>query len=157
MKYIVPVGDMKIGQTPDILVTETLGSCLCLTVYDSLFRVGGLLQALLPLSKINLQNAALNPFMFVDSGIPALFQAFYAQGSEKDNLVVKAIGCGNPMGTREVFKIGKRNYSVLQEMLTKEAISLAAEDVGGTASRTVRLELASGRTIISSDGTKRVL
>jgi chemotaxis protein CheD len=157
MKYIVPVGDMKIGQMPDILVTDALGSCLCLTVYDLVSEVGGLLHAMLPLSKINLQKADINPFMFVDTGIPALFQALYAQGIEKDNLVVKAIGCGNPMGSREVFKIGKRNYSVLQEMLIKDGIRLAAEDVGGTASRTVQLDLASGQTIISSNGTKRVL
>jgi len=157
MKYIVPVGDMKIGQVPDTLVTDTLGSCLCLTVYDSVFQTGGLLHAMLPLAKINLQKAAINPFMFVDTGIPALFKALYAQGSEKGNLVVKAVGCGNPMGSREVFKIGKRNYSILQKVLTKDGICLAAEDVGGTAGRAVQLDLASGQTIIRSNGTKRVL
>jgi chemotaxis protein CheD len=157
MKYIVPVGDMKIGQVPDILVTDALGSCLCLTVYDSASETGGLLHAMLPLAKINLQKAAINPFMFVDTGIPALFEALYAQGSEKCNLVVKAVGCGNPMGSREIFKIGRRNYSILQEVLSIDGIRLAAEDVGGTASRAVQLDLASGQTIIRSNGTKRVL
>ena len=157
MKYIVPVGDMKIGQMPDILVTEALGSCLCLTVYDSASQAGGLLHAMLPLAKINLQKAAINPFMFVDTGIPALFEALCAQGLEKDHLVVKAVGCGNPMGSREVFKIGKRNYSILQEVLAKDGICLAAEDVGGAASRAVRLDLGSGQTIIRSNGTKRIL
>ena len=38
-----------------------------------------------------------------------------------------------------------------------DGISLAAEDVGGTASRAVQLDLASGQTIIRSNGTKRVL
>lgn len=157
MKYIVPVGDMKIGQVPDILVTDALGSCLCLTVYDSASQTGALLHAMLPLAKINLQKAAINPFMFVDTGIPALFEALHAQGSEKRNLVVKAVGCGNPMGSREIFKIGRRNYSILQEVLSIDGISLAAEDVGGTASRAVQLDLASGQTIIRSNGTKRVL
>lgn len=154
---MVPLGDMKIGQVPDILFTDALGSCLCLTVYDSVSQVGGLLHAMLPLAKINLQKAAINPFMFVDTGIPALFEALYAQGVVKDNLVVKVVGCGNPMGSREVFKIGKRNYSVLQEMLAKDGIRLAAEDVGGTVSRAVQLDLSSGRTIIRSNGTERVL
>jgi chemotaxis protein CheD len=157
MRYIVPVGDMKIRQVPDTLITDPLGCCLCLTVFDAVSQTGGLLNAMLPLSKINSQKAALNPFMFVDTGIPALFEALYAQGLEKDNLVVKAIGCSNPMGSKEVFKIGKRNYSVLQEVLAKDGIRLAAEDVGGTVSRAVQLDLASGRTIILSDGTKRVL
>ena len=157
MKYIVPVGDMKIGQIPDILVADALGSCLCLTAYDPVSQVGGLLHAMLPLSKVNLQKAAVNPYMFVDTGIPALFEALLEHGFEKDHSAVKAVGCGNPMGSREVFKIGERNYSVLQEILVKEGVCLAAEDVGGTASRAVQLDLASGHTIISSNGTKRVL
>ena len=148
---------MKIGQMPDILITDPLSSCLCLTIFDGASQIGGLLHAMLPLSKINSQKAAINPFMFVDTGIPALFEALYEQGLKKDNLVVKAIGCSNPMGSREVFKIGKRNYSVLQEVLAQDGIRLAAKDVGGTASRAVQLDLASGQTIILSDGTKRVL
>jgi chemotaxis protein CheD len=157
MNYIVPVGDMKIGQMPDTLVTDALGSCLCLTVYDSVSQVGGLLHAMLPLSEINLQKAAINPFMFVDTGIVELFRALDAHGLIKGNLVVKAVGCGNPMGSMEVFKIGMRNYRVLQQVLTKDGICLAAEDIGGTASRRVQLDLASGKTIISSNGSKRLL
>jgi chemotaxis protein CheD len=157
MQRIVPIGDMKIGQTPDRLATVALGSCLCLTVYDSISQVGGLLHAMLPLSKINTQKAAINPFMFVDTGIPELFQALSENGTDKDHWVVKAVGCGNPMGAKEVFKIGERNYRVLQEMLSKEGICLAAEDIGGTISRKVALDLASGQTIVRSNGAKKVL
>jgi chemotaxis protein CheD len=148
---------MKIGQTPDLLATDALGSCLCLTVYDAISQVGGLLHAMLPLSKINTQKAALNPFMFVDTGIPELFQALSENDTAKDHWVVKAVGCGNPMCAKEVFKIGERNYRVLQEMLSKEGICLAAEDIGGTISRKVALDLASGQTIVRSNGEKKVL
>lgn len=148
---------MKIGQKEDRLVTHALGSCLGLTVYDTVVQIGGLLQAMLPLSKINVPKAALNPFMFVDTGIPALFEALYEQGVLQANMVVKAVGCGNPMGEKEVFRIGERNYRVLQEVLVKNGIRLAAEDVGGTASRMVQLDLATGQTIINSNGTERVL
>lgn len=157
MQCIVAIGDMKIGQTPDLLATDALGSCLCLTVYDTISQVGGLLHAMLPLSKINTQKAALNPFMFVDTGIPELFQALAENGTHKDHRVVKAVGCGNPMGAKEVFKIGERNYRVLQEMLSNEGICLSAEDVGGTMSRKVALDLSSGQTIVYSNGTERVL
>ena len=148
---------MKIGQTPDLLATDALGSCLCLTVYDAISQVGGLLHAMLPLSKINSQKAAVNPFMFVDTGILKLFQAMAENGTHKDHWVVKAVGCGNPMGAKEVFKIGERNYRVLQEMLSKEGLCLAAEDVGGTISRKVVLDLTSGQTIVRSNGKKKVL
>lgn len=157
MQSIVPIGDMKTGHTPDLLATDALGSCLCLTVYDPSSQKGGLLHAMLPLSKINTQKAALNPFMFVDTGIPKLFQELSENGTHKDHWVVKAVGCGNPMGAKEVFKIGERNYRVLREMLSKEGICLTAEDIGGTVSRKVALDLSSGQTIIYSNGTERVL
>lgn len=157
MRIIVSVSEMKIGQKEDQLVTHALGSCLGLTVYDPVAQIGGLLQAMLPYSKINVSKAALNPFMFVDTGIPALFEALYAQGALQENVVVKAVGCGNPMGGKEVFKIGERNYHVLQEVLVKEGIHLAGKDIGGTDSRTVQLDVGTGQTLIRSNGTERVL
>jgi chemotaxis protein CheD len=157
MQSLVPIGDMKIGQSPDILATDALGSCLCLTVYDPVLQLGGLLHAMLPLSKINTEKAALNPFMFVDTGIPELFKALSEDDTHKERWKVKAVGCGNPMGAKEVFKIGERNYRVLREMLSKEGICLAGEDVGGTISRKVALDIASGQTIVYSNGTERVL
>ena len=159
MKWVVPIGDMKIAQTPDQLVTDALGSCLGLTVYDPVSGVGGLLHAMLPLSKINLKKAKSNPFMFVDTSIPKLFAQLSAQEnvSAKDQWVVTAVGCGNPMGPKEVFKIGERNYRILCERLRTEGVRLEAEDVSGTASRMVCLDLASGQTIVCSNGLKRVL
>ena len=157
MRIIVSVSEMKIGQKEDRLVTLALGSCLGLTVYDPVMQMGALLQAMLPFSKINVSKAAINPFMFVDTGVPALFESLHVQGMRQENMVVKAVGCGNPMGEKEVFKIGERNYLVLQEVLLKEGIRLVGEDVGGTASRTVQLDVATGQTLISSNGTERVL
>ncbi len=159
MKYVVPIGDMRIAQSPDRLVTDALGSCLCLTVYDPAAGVGALLLALLPLAKINLKKADRNPFMFVDTGIPALIAQLAARENvtPKDHWVVKAAGCGNPMGFKEVFKIGERNYRILCERLADEGVGLTAEDIGGTASRRVCLDLASGQTIVHSNGSERVL
>ena len=159
MKWFVPIGDMKIAQNPDLLVTDALASCLCLTVYDPVSGVGGLMRAMLPLSKINLKKAEMNPFMFVDTGIQALFEQLVAQENvtRKENWVVKVAGCGNPMGPKELFKIGNRNYRILCKRLASERIRLTAKDIGGTASRTVCLDLASGQTIVRSNGAERVL
>ena len=59
MKSVVPIGDMRIACSPDQLVSDTLGGCLCLTVYDPMFGIGGLLHAMLPLSKVNLKKAVI--------------------------------------------------------------------------------------------------
>jgi chemotaxis protein CheD len=148
---------MKIGRDADLIVTHALGSCLGLVVYDPVERVGGLLHAMLPLSKINPDKAEANPYMFVDTGVPALFKALYEIGGQKSRMIVKAAGCGNPLGKNEMFKIGERNYTVLKKLLWKNNILLETEDVGGAASRTVHLEVATGQTVICSNGQKRNL
>ena len=157
MKYVVAVGDMKVGRDSDTIVTHALGSCLGLMVYDPAARIGGLLHAMLPLSKINPQKAASNPFMFVDIGVPALFKSLYEMGGQKRRMIVKAAGCGNPLGKNEMFKIGERNYTVLKKLLWKNNLLLETEDIGGTASRTVHFNIATGQMIISSNGQKREL
>lgn len=157
MKYVVAVGDMKIGSESDTIVTHALGSCLGLMVYDPVAKVGGLLHAMLPLSKINLEKAEVNPHMFVDTGVPVLFKALYHIGGQKNRMIIKAAGCGNPLGKNEMFKIGERNYTVLKKLLWKNNILLKTEDVGGAASRTVHFNVTNGQTIISSQGQKREL
>ncbi len=154
MKHVIDVGDMKCGRNGDLLVTHALGSCLGLMVYDPVARVGGLLHAMLPLSKINQQKAQANPYMFVDTGVPALFKALYELGGQKQQMIVKAAGCGNPIGKNEMFKIGERNYTVLKKLLWKNGVLLEAEDVGGTDSRTVHFDLATGQTVLSKKGQK---
>ena len=157
MKYIVQVGDMKVGVKGDEIVTHALGSCLGLMVYDPVAHVGGLLHAMLPLSKINPQKAEANPYMFVDKGVPCLFKEVYNLGGQKERLVVKAAGCGSPIGKNEMFKIGERNYTVLKKLLWKNNVLLKAEETGGTISRTVYLDITTGRTTIKSGREERNL
>ena len=112
---------------------------------------------MLPLSKINPAKAQANPYMFVDTGVPALFKVLYEIGGQKSRMVIKAAGCGNPLGKNEMFKIGERNHTILKKLLWKNNILLDIEDVGGTASRTVHFDVATGQTVISSNGKKRNL
>lgn len=157
MKHVIVVADMKVGQESDVLVTHALGSCLGLMIHDPVANVGGLLHAMLPLSRINPQKAETNPYMFVDTGVPALFNAVYELGAQKSRLIVKAAGCGNPLGRNEMFKIGERNYTVLKKLLWKNSVMLESNDVGGTESRTVHLDIKTGNTQISSNGKQWLL
>lgn len=157
MNLVVLVGDMKIGGSTDQLVTHALGSCLGLVVYDPVLQVGGLLHAMLPLSSINPKKAQANPAMFVDTGVPLLFRALFEKGAQKPRLVVKAAGCGNPMGGDQVFKIGERNYTVLKKLLWKNNVLVAAEDVGGSNSRTLHFDVGRGQLLLSTNGQKRLL
>ena len=157
MKQTVVVADMKIGKVGDVLVTHALGSCLGLVVYDPGAKIGGLLHAMLPLSKINREKALANPSMFVDTGVTTLFNRLYEMGGKKSRFKVKAAGCASPLGSNEMFKIGERNYLVLKKLLWKNNILITSEDIGGTSSRTLYFDLSKGQVILKSNGTQRVL
>lgn len=141
----------------EVLVTYSLGSCVGLSVFDPQARVGGLIHCMLPLSKIDPVKAAASPAMFVDTGVPALLQAVFELGAERKRLVIKVAGASSLLDERGLFKIGERNYTVLRKLLWKNDILIAAEDVGGTAARSMYLHLASGRTVIRSLGEERDL
>ena len=157
MKQIVQVGDMKVGVKGDEIVTHALGSCLGLMIYDPVAQVGGMLHAMLPLSRINPEKAAANPYMFVDKGVPILFKEVYGLGGLKGRLIVKAAGCGSPLGQNEMFKIGERNYTVLKKMLWKNGVLMKAEEIGGSISRTVNFDISTGRVTIKSGRQEREL
>lgn len=148
---------MKTGVKGDEIVTHALGSCLGLMIYDPVAHVGGMLHAMLPLSKINPQKAAVNPYMFVDKGVPILFKEVYGLGGKKERLIVKAAGCGSPIGKNEMFKIGERNYTILKKLLWKNGVLLKAEEIGGSISRTVHFDIFTGRVTIKSGRQERLL
>jgi len=152
MRYVVTVADFKAGKEGDVLVTHALGSCLGLMAFDPVAKVGGLLHAMLPISKINPEKAQTNPFMFVDTG-----RQIYALGCKKRRMIVKAAGCGQPLGKNEVFRIGDRNLTVLKKFLWKNNILLESKDVGGQVSRTLCFDLSSGQVLLGRKGERREL
>jgi chemotaxis protein CheD len=150
---IVGISEMKISQNQtDILVTYSLGSCVGMSVYDPVAKVGGLIHCMLPLSKIDPVKAKNNPFMFTDTGVPLMLETLFNAGAQKNRLIVKVAGASTLLDEKRLFRIGERNHTVLRKILWKNGILIAAEDVGGTASRTMYLYMASGMTTIKSGG-----
>ena len=149
----VGVADMIASNDPSSdLVTYSLGSCLGVTLYDPVKRVGGLLHLMLPTSSIDPERAAARPYMFVDTGVPRLFHALYSFGAEKYRLVVKVAGGAQILDDKKLFNIGERNLEALLAILNRNGITLGAIDVGGTNSRTVTLNLSKGHVSVSSPG-----
>jgi chemotaxis protein CheD len=156
VKHVVGIAEMRVSATPgDLIVTHALGSCLGITVHDSLAGVGGLLHIMLPNSAIDALRAAECPLMFVDSGVPVLFKECYKLGASKDRMIVKVAGgaCLHGSGDEDFFSIGKRNFTMLRKLLWKNGVLIDAYDVGGSISRTMSLEVGSGLvTVRTSSG-----
>jgi chemotaxis protein CheD len=153
-QVVVGMADCQISKSPEaVLVTYALGSCIAVAIHDAVAGVGGLLHYMLPESGISPARAAENPYMFADTGIPLLFRRAYEQGAEKRRLVVRVAGGAQVMDKEGVFNIGKRNYLALRKILWKAGVLVEGEDVGGNTSRTVRLEVGSGRFWLRGAGS----
>ena len=158
MNYTVGISEMKVSNQPgDVLITYSLGSCVGLVLYDPALQVGGMVHCMLPLSRIDLNKARAYPFMFTDTGAPALLQAVLDMGASRKRLIAKVAGGAAPLNDNSVFKIGERNYIVLRKVLAKNDILITSESVGGTIARTLYLHIEDGRTLIKSSGQETEL
>lgn len=154
------VADMKVSaERGDLIITHALGSCLGVAVHDPVASVGGLLHVMLPLSTIDPVKADRNPFMFVDTGFPRLLIECFKNGAQKQRLEIRVAGGAYSQDREEndFFQIGKRNLIILRKLLWKNGLLLKSHDVGGSNSRTMSLEIGTGKVTIKSGGQMRNL
>lgn len=157
-QVVVDIADMAVANDPTAtLITYSLGSCIGLMIYDPVARVGGMLHYMLPEAAVSPQKAEANPAMFCDTGVPRLFRAAYELGATKQRMVVKVAGGSQLLDEKGTFNIGKRNYVALRKIFWKNGVLIAAEDVGGAISRTVRLNIATGEVVLKTRGGEATL
>ena len=153
MNLVVDIADCQVSDDPaGQLVTYSLGSCIGVAIWDPEAHVGGMIHYMLPESSLSPEKAKANPAMFADTGLPVLFKSAYALGAVKKRLVVKVAGGSSLLDDNGTFNIGKRNYAALRKIFWKNGILIDAEHVGQQLSRTMRLEVGSGRTTIKMRG-----
>jgi chemotaxis protein CheD len=155
MNVVIGVADCHVSSDiSNILITYALGSCVAVSIYDPVARVGGLLHFMLPEAPVDAARTRKNPYMFADSGIPMMFHEAYEKGAEKRRLRVRVAGGAQIMDEHSVFNIGQRNCVAMKKIFWKAGVIVHAEDTGGKTARTMHFEMASGRiTLRSPDGS----
>ncbi|MCK4627947.1 MAG: chemotaxis protein CheD [Sedimentisphaerales bacterium] len=151
---VVKISDMKVSDDPSTtLVTYALGSCIAVTLYDPVKHVGGLLHYLLPSAReIDTGKEQNAPMKYADTGFPLLLKAVCKMGAVKRRLITKVAGGAQVLKASKKTDIGRYNYEMLSELLHEKRLSIRGKDVGGTYSRTVMLEIDSGRVTIRGGG-----
>ncbi len=150
---VVGIGDCQASRDRDAaLVTYALGSCVGVAVFDPASSVGGLLHVFLPDASLDQRKAAENPCMYADTGLPALLDRCRALGALTSRLRVWLAGGSAVMDERGVFNVGKRNQLAIRKALWKAGLMVHGEDLGGSVSRTVRLDLSDGTFWIRCGG-----
>jgi chemotaxis protein CheD len=157
-RLLVGVADaIASTETGKSLMTYALGSCIGVTVYDPLVRVGGLLHFMLPESRAAPEKAAATPAMFADTGLPLLLERIAKLGADRRRLVVCAAGGAAILGEDDHFRIGARNRTMLRKLFWQQNLLLNASDTGGCHSRILSLALADGTVTVRAQGKETTL
>lgn len=150
-KWRVGISELKVAQSPVVLVSYGLGSCLGIAIYDPCSMLGGLAHTLLPEPRGTSQNE--RPAKFVRSAVAALVEELVERGADRSSLVAKVAGGANMFEALTLScgeGVGARNIRAVRETLQQLSIPLAAEDVGGSYGRTVEFHPGSGELLIRS-------
>lgn len=145
-RVVVGVGDLGVSNNNAItLSTYALGSCVAVVAYDPVAKAGGLLHMMLPESTISPEKALVQPAMFADTGLPALFKALGGVKADRGRLKIFLAGGACVLTGNDNFRIGERNIRVTQNWLAQQGYNVRASAVGGTMSRTVHLDIGTGK------------
>lgn len=155
MSKVIKVGmaDLNICKSPDIITTIGLGSCIGLTFYDPVTKIGGLVHYMLPDSTQMRNNS--NIAKFADTGIDELLKQVIRAGANRNRLVSKIAGGAKMFqvsGMSNVGNVGERNALAAKAKLRELRIRLVAEDTGLNYGRTVELHCDTGEFYIKAIG-----
>lgn len=142
---MVGMADLNIGKATDVLTTVGLGSCIGLTLYDPVTKVGGLVHYMLPDSRAVSNNS--NIAKFCDSGVQELLKRVTMAGANRSRLVAKIAGGAKMFAVTQessVGSVGERNAIAAKQVLRQLNIRLIAEDTGLNFGRTVELHCDTG-------------
>jgi chemotaxis protein CheD len=144
---VAGIGEMVLSSDPDShLVAYGLGSCVALAAWDPDRRIGGLAHFMLPSGP----TGSGGPVKFIATGLDTFLQALQGEGANMSRTLFKAAGAAAMLTLGKGISIGQRNHEAILAAMAERNLALAANALGGSAGRTVQLEVADGRFLIKS-------
>lgn len=142
---VVGIAEYKFAQSPDRLITYGLGSCVAIALYSSEYGLGCMAHIMLPFAYQD--ERGNTPGKFADSAVAIMVHEMELRGIVPSRIVGKIAGGADMFAGQ--FKgpgrrIGTRNTMAARKTLDKFGIRLVAQDVGGSAGRSVEFICESG-------------
>ena len=155
MGNIIKVGmaDLNVCKAPDGLTTLGLGSCIGLTLYDPVTKIGGMVHYMLPDSTKVSNNS--NKAKFADTGIEELVRLMVEKGACRTRLVAKIAGGAQMFAFQnksDLVRVGERNVQASKKKLAEMKIPILAEETGENFGRTVIFYPETGDYVIRTEG-----
>lgn len=151
----VGLGELRAERSPVILVCYGLGSCVGVALSDHTEGIHALAHVVLPDSRMSSKDSHA-PAKFADTAIPAALEEMRRLGADPRRIQARIAGGAHILKgmhfMRERQDIGSRNVEAVRKALALHGIPIVGEDVGGSHGRTMQLDVATGKVIISTAG-----
>ena len=153
MNIVVNVSDAKLStDAADVIATYSLGSCIGVSLYDPIQKIGGMLHFQLPTSTLDAKRAQELPTMFADTGMQLLVDEMEKLGAQRKRMKVKIAGAAQMLNDAAMFNIGKRNHAAIRKVLWQYGMFIDAENIGGSAPRNLYLKVVDGEVTLKTQG-----
>ncbi len=148
---VVGIGDIKIGKSPDQIVT-TLGSCISVCLYASTQKVGGMLHFMMPSSNIVTKQESFKKAKYADTGVEELLENLKDKyGVYPNQLKAKLFGGASVlMGVNS--NIGKDNFDAAKSALDVHKILVETAQTGGEKGYRISFSLETGTVMCQCFG-----
>ena len=150
---IVGMADLNVVRNPGMLTTYGLGSCVGITLYDSVTKIAGMAHIMLPSSKIVKENT--NVAKFADSAMVKLINDMIYMGAARNRLVAKIAGGAQMFAfssTDKNMRIGDQNVNATIQLLKVLNIPILAQHTGENYGRTIEIYTEDGRLVVKTIG-----
>jgi chemotaxis protein CheD len=159
-EVVLSVGDYYFGGG-NVRVCTLLGTCIAITIWHPVRRIGGMCHFLLPSRANRPTQEGSRPGMFAGEAMSLFAQSLRGSGTVAGDYSVKIAGGGNMFPgqmveagcrssicaedrRRDCMSIGCVNIRTARAELRRYGFNLTTEHVGGSGSRKVVFDLSSG-------------
>lgn len=149
---VIGLGEGAIVQGKDETIkTYSLGSCVAVCMFVPKLNLGAMLHIVLPTQKLY-ANAVEHrgDFYYADAGIQRMLKELHSRGCKYNKDIIVKLAGGAEILSMIENKIGKKNILAVKKMLWKYRMGPVSEDIGGSLSRTVTLDMENLNIIINS-------
>ena len=149
---VVGMGDYKVTNGVNKLITRDLGSCVGIAMWDPSTQIGGLLHIMLPQYIPNgfddtMHHGMVNSAKYADAGLDELVRTLVHRGADRRRLMAKIAGGAHMIaciGDTEQSDISAKNAEAVRKKLQELQIPILAEEVGGHHPRTLVFDTTTG-------------
>ncbi|ADY55497.1 CheD [Syntrophobotulus glycolicus DSM 8271] len=149
MDLIVGMGEYKVSnRADDILRTFSLATCVAVTVYSPLKKAAGMIHVVLPFP-FDRKDRAERPGYFAETGVPLLINTVCrTYGCKQEELLIQIYGGADSRLEQDIYNVGKKNIDAVKAALIGMGLTIVKADLRGKESRTVSMEVKTGRVEI---------